>query len=286
MSNHTTFDTYRFQIVPTSNAVQLRVDNPDITYEQLKEKKNLVLSQTLLNEKLKFKGKQSTLVHKLEAHETQEGEVFLFHVGVERKDEIEQEDFSKREISRYPDFWILINNDPQEQYVLVQRNYKAFSDTSTVINILDENLNKHLKNEQLAIYFRPIFDEKDFWGLIHQYHGRLQKLKFDFIKPNMSNISGRLSEDLRRYQDATNGHKASLEVEAPKNGTLEVDPETEMIEGLVNYSAQGGGDISIKVKGVKGKIHTSKSTKNIKIDELSIEGKDPLTILRLLDGLL
>ena len=57
-----------------------------------------------------------------------------------------------------------------------------------------------------------------------------------------------------------------------KSSFLTPSKEDELVHSLVEYSSKGGGDISIRAKGVKKRIHTSKGINEINIDEIVIEG--------------
>ncbi len=263
-NNKYTFDVYRFQLLPTSKVIQTRIDDPHLTYDKLVEKKNKIFEKIVLSKSMTFKGKSSEVIH---SSNKIGSDYISLHFGIPRKDVIEKEDFTKEEIQRYPDLKIFINNNPFEQLIFIQRNYKAISKTESIVRLLERNLLKYLANYQLAIYIQPLYTEIEFWDLVNKYNKRITRLIFEFIKPNLSNISGGLAEDLKQFQGDSNAHKGKLELEAPKKGALEIDAASIEIKGLVNYSAKGGGDISVKVKGLRKKIKTSKGTKTIEIDE-------------------
>lgn len=259
-----TFDAYRYQILPTSKEIQTRIDDPDLTYKKLVAKKNKIFKEILLNENVSFRGRDSELVHSSE--EVSENYIAL-HFGIPKKDVIEKPDFTKEEIIRYPDLKIFIDNDRDEQILLVQRNYRAVNKTDSVSRLLEKSINKYLEKQQLRVYIQPIYTEAVFWELVKKYDKQITRLTFEFIRPNLANISGGLADDLRSFQEDSNAHKGKLQLDAPSKGTLEIDPKSKEINGLVEYSSKGGGDISIKVKGLRKKIKTSEGTKTMEVDE-------------------
>lgn len=43
-----------------------------------------------------------------------------------------------------------------------------------------------------------------------------------------------------------------------------------MINGIVNYSSQGGGNIMLKIKGFRKRFNTARNVREIELDELTI----------------
>ena len=79
-----------------------------------------------------------------------------------------------------------------------------------------------------------------------------------------------------------------MELNSPKNESLEnIQQENEDINGLVAYSSEGGGDISLRVSGIRRKIVVSKqSHKEISIEEVFIKGRNPKEIAEIIQNLL
>lgn len=221
-----------------------------------------------MNKELKFISNDNKIIHNIE--KLSNGYLSL-RIGIPKTDYIEKEDFSREEILRYPNFMLLINNNPDEQIILIERNYKAISKTNSGIRLFEKTFNKYLDNYQLSIYIQPVYDEKEFWEVVNRYPNLIVKCTFEFIRPNLANISKSLAEDLRNFQIDSNAHKTKLELEAPKKGVLEINENSKEIIGLVKYSSKGGGDISLKIKGIRKKIRTSSSIKTIEIEEINIE---------------
>ncbi|MBK8109935.1 MAG: hypothetical protein IPK46_06165 [Saprospiraceae bacterium] len=269
-----TFDAYRYQILPTTKDIQSRIDDPELTYGKLIEKKNDLFKE-LLHKNIAFKGRDSELVHSAEEIDSN---YIALHFGIPKKDFIEKPDFTKEEIRRYPDLKIFIDNNKNEQLLLIQRNYKAVAKTDSVSRLLEKSINRYLENYQLRIYIQPIYSEALFWELVTKYNHLITRLTFEFIRPNLANISGGLADDLRSFQEDSNAHKGKLYLEAPNNGSLEIDPNSLQIKGLVDYSSKGGGDITLKVKGMRKTIKTSEGTKTMEISEAVIKNPNKDTL--------
>lgn len=101
----------------------------------------------------------------------------------------------------------------------------------------------------------------------------------------MANISGTLPENWKDFVRATNVLSSKVEISSEKSSALKIDESNTTIAGLVDYSSECGGDISIKIGGFKKKIYTSKTVKEVVIDEASLIG-DPDAVAAILKNLL
>ena len=137
--NKLIFDAYRYQLLPKSKNIQLRVDEADLTYKKLVERKNRFFEEIIISKSLNFKRGNSQIVHETRKVEKNN---FAIRFGLQKRDIIEKEDFTKEEIKRYPDFYVLIDNKKNTQLMLIQRNYKAVDKTETISRILERNLTK------------------------------------------------------------------------------------------------------------------------------------------------
>ena len=101
----------------------------------------------------------------------------------------------------------------------------------------------------------------------------MQQIDFKFIKPNLASISKALPEDFKDFSNNVNSHESHIVLKAPKNGILEnIDKKNKDINGLVNYTSNGAGDIKMKIKGITKKISTDESPIIVKIQEATING--------------
>lgn len=269
------FDIYRYQILPTSKNIQLKIDSNITSVEELVKNKNSIFESILLD-RIVLDGRRSRVIHKVDnTFRT----IILLRIAAEKGVEIENEDFTTQRVSNYPSLHVAIDNDPKRQYCLIEQNPKAFKDTETVAHILERNLNRYLAKYQLQVFFKPLFNEYDFWDLINQYEGRISRLRFEFIKHNMANIADSIPEGLKRLQEDTNSPKSTLITEAPKTDHLNISNENEIVKGLVDYSKKGGGDIGIKVKGVRYELKTKKKKLKFEVDEGDFNSLEEFTKL-------
>jgi hypothetical protein len=166
----------------------------------------------------------------------------------------------------------VILNKPHEQYILVQERSSAFASTDTVVKIVENCSRTPLARAGLRLHTERVFEKSHFWDLVAEHENKITSLEFEFVTPNMANISGTLSSTLKDLAKDTNSSQSNLQLRADPASSLRIDPEDETIQGLVDYTSEGGGDISIKIKGFRKRIQTSRSIREIQMDDLELSG--------------
>lgn len=274
------FHTYRYQLLPTSQHVQMDLGGTITGIEDLRQKKNEFLRQALENIET-FAYSRAETRHKIWASEA----LFVLQIGVERDLKRKTREFEIEEVENWPTVFVAFNNDPQVQKCLVQQQ-GGFQRTATVVKLIEDSLNVVLAQYQLAIAFEPIYAESYFWDLVERYQGKITQIEFELISPNMSNISENLTFDLAALNRSTNTQRTNLQLNSDKNATLTPSADDPLIGGLVHYSSDGGGDITMRAMGVRKKIHTAKGVNEVTIDEVLVEGATPEQLADVFRGLL
>jgi len=82
----------------------------------------------------------------------------------------------------------------------------------------------------------------------------------------MSNISDSLKVDLVAWNKTTNTQETKINLKSDKNAHLTFKDGDEPVSSIVDYSSSGGGNITIKVRGLSRKIST-----NDKVIEIGIK---------------
>lgn len=279
------FYYYRFQIVPSSNSIQTTVDDYAIKgYEDLVSKKNKIFHDVVNSKSILMQGRSADYIYKVLSVEPN---YFLLRIARKKDINIDREDFSEETVVSYPNVLILVDNRPNKQQLIIQMNYKAFDSTEAVANILEKNFNRYLHRYQLSFYLKPITEKQEFWELTKKYENRITQVAFEIIKPNMANISKNLSEDLKSLQKETNSHKTKIELNSTQDSRLEnLNERNSELSGLVEYASEGGGEVTVKVKGIRKKIHTNKQVITASIDEITIKGVDSKKMLDILKATL
>ena len=270
------FELFRYQLLPLTQHIQLDM-YPDEhfrdinTVEQLKAKKNEIFSH-ILSSFPKLHHRQSDLNRKIDLDLPP---WFVVEINTQKTMQREREDFEKERIDIWPHVVVIINNRPDVQLIAISKNHRAFASGLTVAKIIQENLGKVLQRYLLTIQVEALFEGSEFWNLVDEYKGRITSVNFELISPNMSNISKALELDLAKLNADTNSHRTDLKLNSSEGGALEISDKNSLVNSLVDYSAEGGGDIEIKVKGIKKTVRTSKSVREISIDEISVKNLTP-----------
>lgn len=261
------FELYRYQLLPSSQHQQDLFNKP-LTADQIRKDKNKFFDQILGKFPL-LRHRGLVIKHKVIVHQE---ELFIFKVGTHKSVDRDTEEFRKERIESWPNVTVLIHNAPDTQVIAISRNQRAFASTGTVAKLIERALTPPLRLYGLTIQIKEQFEKNNFWSVINQYKGRVIRVRFEMIAPNMANISHTLKIDLKQLNRDSNCQKANLELEAVSGAALEVSDNNELINGCVEYASQGGGDIAIKLKGIKKEVRTSTSVKSVQIDELDLQG--------------
>jgi hypothetical protein len=215
--------------------------------------------------------------------------MLVLRIGANRGQTVETKDFELQRIEDWPSALVVVNNEPTVQIMAIEVEHRAFRNTDTLAGILQENINRELRPYLLLIRIVPIFDKADFWQIVNEYKGRITKVSFDMVSPNMSNISASLKLDLHELNRSANVQQTTLELRSDKRDSLTLSPDNKMIDSLVDYSSQGGGNISIKIRDLTKMIKTSDSIKEINIGEIDVSANSPQQLaeaIKMVNGLM
>lgn len=262
-----TFDLYRFQLLPISRNIHddLYIDN--LSIEKLKEEKNNIFGE-VIEKLIKINHRTFDIIQKKIPIG---GQWIAFKLGAKKHVEIGTTDLKKSTIDSWPHITVIINNDPAVQSIAISRNIKAFSSTRAVTKLLQKNLEHGLRTRQLTLHIEPRFDKRDFWDIVNRHADEVSSVKFELISPNMSNISKSLTIDLKSINEETNSHRTNVELNADQGASLELNESNGIVSGLVEYASQGGGNISVKINGIRQKIQTNTEIKTLEIDEFTVD---------------
>ena len=262
------FRIYRFHLLPlSSDETQISMfPKKIINTTELKEKKN-VFFNSVLSSLVESKNN----VNPIRLH-YQDDEYFVFKIAQKKTARITQ-DFKNQTVNNEPYSYIIINNDNSVQKIAISENSEAFSNTGVIKNILTKVFRKELEQFQLNIAIEQLFDSKSFWEYVDKYKNELTYINFQYIKPNLAAISKSLPEDFKKFAENVNSHESHLTIKAPEKGTLEnISKKNPIVNGLVEYSSDGGGNINLKVKKIRKHLNTADKPVILQIYELEIEG--------------
>ena len=218
---------------------QLTIDNVPHTVEAIKERKNEFFAMILENDKVSF-GKNQDCEKKIIFHENDR---YLLLLSNNHRVPY-YDDFNRKTIKSDPYAIITIDNDPQKQIIAIKNTRNAFTSSNTIVRTFSETFNRELAYYNLTIHVEAISKIDTFWEEVAFHNREVIKLKFEIIKPNISNISNTLGDELKELVNQTNSHKTNLNLESPANGYLEgIDENNARLTGIMNYVSEGGGSL-------------------------------------------
>ena len=264
------FQVFRYQLL-VDKTLQKGLFDKYETAEELRNNKNNILQDILVNDKFRFTSESSEIESK---HIKSYGYMNYFRIGAKRKTKVYKKDFTEDYIESYPNIIVAVNNHPAIQKIAIQYNPPAFQDCKIVSHFIQRSLETKLDHYNLSFIIEPTYDKKEFWKLVKQYPMRVKQLSFDLISPNMANISKNLKLDLKGLYNDTNTERTTLELNAKKDSYLDIKEASKFISSLVDYSSEGGGNISMKVAGISKKLHTAQSVSEFNIEEQLLKSND------------
>jgi hypothetical protein len=270
-NRHVSFEVFRYQLVVDKAFQSHLFEDQFQTPEAVKANKNNIFSSIITQNSFGFQSSNSDITSKL-VHTS--GDLYYFKVGVKRNTKRYKKDFSEEVIENYPNIMVVINNHPQVQKIAIQTNTSAFDKSIIVARFIKSTVEQFLKDYNISFSVEPTFDKQQFWNIVRQYPKQIKQVTFDLISPNITELSDDLEFDLRSLHGDTNTQKTRLELNADEDSYLTIDENSTLVNSIVNYSAKGGGEISVRVEGIKRKLHTAQSVNDFNIEEQLIKSND------------
>lgn len=266
MGSLTTFKVYRYQLLPIDRHTDDLYDG--LTTAQLIDRKNSIFAQTVPFIRT-HRHRGSDLSVRLESAES---DAFILSIASRRALTRETPDFRIEQIENWPHVTTIILNKPDEQYIVVQDRPAAFANTDTVVKLIESATRASLQRSGLRLHTERVFSKSHFWHLVREFRDKITWIEFEFVTPNMANISNTLSGTLKELAKDTNASQSNLQLRSDPASALDIEPNDQTVQGLVDYTSEGGGDISMKIKGLRKKIQTSRSIREIELDDLQLSG--------------
>lgn len=267
-ANYHTFKLYRYQILPIDRYLQADMFDNVSSVEDLIAKKNIHFAQALNSHKDFSNRSIRTVVKKI----AYDDDFVLYQMAQNKKIHRETENFTNEHIDTWPSIYVAVWNDPERQLIAVQHRPNAFTSCDKVVKLILNKIKPQLSHVHLTTEYEPMFDTKDFWNLLHRYQGKVKSVEFELITPNMANISGNLPDDLKSFAKETNSVKNTLRLESESDSALHLEEDNDTLNGLVDYSGNGGGNISMKIDGLSKKLQTTKTVKEVTIGDMELTG--------------
>ena len=277
MSTHTIFKAYRYQLLPLDRN-ETKDLYQDYSVEQIISRKNEFFAEAL-NHLPKVSHKRvevSVLIREIQQ------DFFRIHLAPSRPLTRETTDFRREKVENWPHIDAYVLNKPEDQLLIIQDRPTAFANTDTVANIILRSTRGALDKIGLSLQIEPLFNEAYFWDLVNQYNNKITWVEFDFVTPNMANISKTLASTLKSLGKDTNAVKEQLTLRSDPSSSLDISHNNPTIQGLVDYTSRGAGDIKLKIKGIRKRFQTSNSRREVHLSgvEITADAEDIVEIIR------
>ena len=265
MGMHIPFKIYRYQLLPLDRNNTKDLFN-NVTSDSIIARKNEYFSEAISSLPTHRLSRSQTIV------DVQLLQSDFFHLTFAPSRPLTREtaEYKKEQVENWPHIEAYILNSPQEQYLLIQNRPSAFANTDTVAKMIIRGTRLVLESAGLSLKIEPLFNKAFFWDLVKEYKNRITWVEFEFITPNMANISNTLADTLKSLSKDMNAVQEKLALTAEPISSLDISPDNATIQGLVDYTSQGGGDITLKIRGMRQKIQTSNSTREVSISGLEL----------------
>lgn len=270
------YDIFTYQISPITNS-QLKLFDKNYSYEELVAKKNELFAN-IFND-LTFYSSRHKLNFKIEYFSA---EFILIRLANKKTMKVEK-DFHQEFMESEPSCLIGFFNDPLIQLIAIESDRTSFGNSFAVLKILDNAIDKSLSKFNLRFYPQPKYEERILWEMLQKYAGRIEKLQFEFSKPNLARVNDSLSDELKEAGKLFNSAKTKIEFNAPEEQVLEglTDNNNQLVD-LVKASSEGAGPAKLKLSGLRSWETTATSVKSVELDELEIDANEQ-TILKFIN---
>lgn len=259
------YDIFTYQISPITNA-QISLFGKSVSAEELTKNKNDYFASIFEN--LVFFSSRHKLNYKIEFKSK---DFILLRLANKKTVKIEK-NFQKEYFESEPSCLIGFYNNPKIQLIAIESDRTSFGNSFAVLKILEKAIDKELSEYYLRFYPQPKYEERVLWEMLRKYEGRVEKLQFEFSKPNLARVNESLSDELKEASKLFNSARTKVEFDAPKDQVLEnLDESNEPLADLVKASSEGAGPAKLKLTGFRSWETTETSVKSFEFDSLEIE---------------
>lgn len=205
----------------------------------------------------------------------------LLHAKLGRKSSIKKSipsknDFIEREEVDYPNcniIFYLDNDQNKGQVIAFEYIDSIFSNPEKQLKVFERKINESLHAFGYTLSINSIKDEKEFWKIIEENNGQIEKLSFSYAVPNLFNLKNTLSKDLKESRTKYGITNTTIELEN-KKGKLNIPKDDPLIKESAEYVSKGGGEFKLRVVGSKTEIK-SKDNVRTKTFDFKIDSDDP-----------
>lgn len=161
-----------------------------------------------------------------------------------------EENFVVRDIEDQPSCIVLIDNRHDCQSIAIQEKRTAFFSTDQVARIMKKAFNSVLCRKFLVVDILRRLEEKSFWNLVKRYPDGIKAVRFGLSYPNLPRVSDNV-RDMFTELAKEFGANSKYEINAIEGQHLNLNDNSEYLQGLVSASCESGQGIKILPAGSK-----------------------------------
>jgi hypothetical protein len=259
------YDLFTYQISPITNAQTTIFGHNYSTKELIKNKNNFFFE---IFDGLIFFSSRHKLNYKIEYRDK---DFILIRLANKKSIKIEK-NFEKEYFDSEPSCLVGFYNDPKIQLIAIESDKSSFGNSFAVLKIIEKAIDKRLNEYYLRFYPQPKYEEKRLWELLDKYAGRVEKLKFEFSKPNLARVNESLTNELKEIGKNLNSATTKVEFEAPEEQVLEnLNEDNLQLVDLVKASSEGAGPAKLKISKMRSWYTTENSVKSFEMEGIEID---------------
>lgn len=220
----------------------------------------------------KFDGYQYALVL-----QNRIGDTYAFaHLGKRSSSIIHkspEEGFDDEEIPDWPTVPVFINltdDVKQGQSIAIGLGQRVVKKPQRLLDALVDELSRRIRSSGYELNINPITYNKDFWQIIANNGKNVERVSFTFTTPNLFRAKDKLDTELTDAGQIYAATQVGISLEN-KDGSLNLREDQDFPRRAVQYVADGGGQYSIRLKGVSKEIRNGEKVKSIHVDTIEID---------------
>lgn len=269
------FEYYRFFLTP--------IEEPELPFHKKKTREEVILDMFSPNKTYQFRSREKDYCLYIKQ---KEGNYVFASIGKRVKKNIRtapEEGFKTKEIEDWPgcDIFINLSNEhdtgetaKKGQLFVVQVNNVDMKYRASVLQNLALAINKDIQKDGYFLTINSIPSEKTlFWNVVKENEGKIKRITFTYIPPNLLDLKSSLEDDLRSVAGEFNSTKVQISMEN-KDGNLTLSEHNKLLKESAEYVDLGAGTFKLQFKGNKKKAISSDDS--IKIESFM----DPEITLR------
>jgi len=219
----------------------------------------------------------------------EEHNLIAFKVGVKKFAKIgkySEKKFREEEVEDFPDstvVWII-----EHQLLLIEKSTKYNIGIDSVINSLEDHINKMLREYELVVSIILLTDKAAFWDVIKS-NKEIYEIEFALVSPNfIGDFHHNISDMLQNSKDVYNARKTTYRL-SNEDGYLIIPDDDVMLSDMLGWVVDGGGEWKIKTGKMGKRMPPKRSIEgptkvDLELDEYNSKTMDNF-IVRVLDYL-